>query len=97
MAAPVFKELAEYIYGKMPRQKVLAMPENLPVKNLDKILEKYKTVMPDVRGLSAKDALFVLENMGLKVIMKGSGIVKKQSVPRGERIKKKQIIELQLS
>jgi len=98
VAAPVFKTMAEYIYGKMPREIQLGNIENIPVeKNPDKILEKYKTIMPDLRGLSSKDALYVLENMGVIVRLSGSGRVVKQSVPRGQKITKNQIIELKLS
>jgi cell division protein FtsI (penicillin-binding protein 3) len=39
--------------------------------------------LPDFRGLGAGDALFVLENMGLQVTIKGRGIVKKQSLAPG--------------
>jgi cell division protein FtsI (penicillin-binding protein 3) len=39
--------------------------------------------LPDFRGLGAGDALFVLENMGLQVTLKGRGIVKKQSLAPG--------------
>ena len=53
--------------------------------------------MPDLRGMSSKDALYILENLGLTVKLSGTGTVKKQSVARGERIKKNQIIELKLS
>ena len=97
VAAPVFQIMAEYIFGKMMKvQEVADIPE---VKNEkpERILDKYKTIMPDVRGMDSKDALYVLENMGLKVRMSGSGTVKKQSVPRGEKINKSQIVELKLS
>jgi cell division protein FtsI (penicillin-binding protein 3) len=97
VAAPVFKTVAEYIYGKMPRNEKLANVDVLPSDKTEKILEKYKTVMPDVRGLPSKDALYVLENMGLIVRLNGSGKVVKQSIPRGERIKRNQIVELKLS
>jgi len=98
VAAPVFQTMAEYIYGKMPREVQIGNIENLPVdKKPDKILAKYKTIMPDLRGLSSKDAIYVLENMGLIVKLSGSGKVVKQSVPRGQKIKKNQIIELKLS
>jgi len=98
VAAPVFKELAEYIYGKMPREVQLAVNEpDIHTGKTEKILEKYKTIMPDLRGLSSKDALYVLENMGLNVKISGSGKVVKQSVPRGTKVKKNQLIELKLS
>ena len=43
-------------------------------------------VMPDVRGMGLKDALFVLESRGLKVRFSGAGAVTQQSIPAGARI-----------
>ncbi len=39
--------------------------------------------VPDVRGMSAKDALYLLENKGIDVELRGVGYVKKQSVAPG--------------
>jgi cell division protein FtsI (penicillin-binding protein 3) len=39
--------------------------------------------IPDVRRLGLRDAVYVLENRGLKVVVKGSGKVKKQSISPG--------------
>ena len=43
-------------------------------------------VMPDVRGMGLKDALFVLESRGLKVRFSGRGAVTQQSITAGARI-----------
>ncbi|MCQ2349062.1 MAG: transpeptidase family protein [Paludibacteraceae bacterium] len=43
--------------------------------------------VPNVVGIAAKDAIFILENCGLKVAIHGYGIVTKQSVPAGEKLK----------
>ncbi|MFZ9451094.1 MAG: PASTA domain-containing protein [Bacteroidia bacterium] len=53
--------------------------------------------MPDLLGLSAKDALFILERRGLRVQLSGSGRVKRQSIDKGMRIQKGEKIILQLS
>ncbi len=42
--------------------------------------------MPDVRGMGLKEALFLLENRGLKVRVAGQGAVRTQSIPGGSRI-----------
>ena len=97
VAAPVFDSLAQYVYGKTPREIKLTQVNPESSIKTEKIVEKYKTVMPDLRGLPAKDALYILENMGLKVRMNGSGRVISQSVPRGARIKKRQEVALKLS
>ena len=43
-------------------------------------------VMPDVRGMGLKDALFLLESRGLKVRFSGQGSVVQQTIPAGTRI-----------
>ena len=60
-------------------------------------LEFSGDVMPNVKGMVAMDALYLLENMGLEVDFKGQGRVIKQSLKAGSKIKENQIIELILS
>jgi cell division protein FtsI (penicillin-binding protein 3) len=56
-----------------------------------------KTVVPDVRSLKARDAVFMLENMGMKVSLFGKGTVKSQSVRPGTKLTKGRKIKLMLS
>lgn len=42
--------------------------------------------MPEVRGMGLKDALFLLENRGLKVSFSGAGAVREQSIAPNGRI-----------
>jgi len=51
-------------------------------------------LMPDLRGRSIKDALISLNMLGLKSEIKGSGIVKTQSINPGSKIKENQICYL---
>ncbi|GAB4014800.1 penicillin-binding protein [Spirosoma koreense] len=44
--------------------------------------------VPDVRGLSLRDALFLLENRGFRVLVEGRGKVKEQSVEPGAETNK---------
>ena len=60
-------------------------------------LEFSGDVMPNVKGMVAMDAFYLLENMGLEVDFKGQGRVIKQSLKAGTKIKENQIIELILS
>jgi len=53
--------------------------------------------MPDVRGMGLKDALYLLENMHVKVIAKGRGRVKQQSIEPGITIDKKSAVVLDLN
>ncbi|MBM3403900.1 MAG: PASTA domain-containing protein [Bacteroidetes bacterium] len=52
--------------------------------------------MPDLIGLTARDALYLLEKMGLKVRLSGKGNVIKQSVPAGTKISKGNLVQIQL-
>jgi cell division protein FtsI (penicillin-binding protein 3) len=54
-------------------------------------------VMPDVQHMSLKDALYVLENMDLKVSVTGQGRVVAQSVPAGSAVLKKSKVSLLLN
>jgi cell division protein FtsI (penicillin-binding protein 3) len=56
-----------------------------------------KQVMPNVTGMGLKDALYLLESMGLKVTIKGKGKVKAQSVAAGASLVKDMKVELELS
>lgn len=47
--------------------------------------------IPNVVGMGLKDALFLLENMGLRVITSGTGRVKEQSLDPGTPIEDKKI------
>jgi cell division protein FtsI (penicillin-binding protein 3) len=53
--------------------------------------------MPSIIGLPIMDAMALCENLGLKVKMNGNGTVKKQSIPKGQKVKKNQTIVLELS
>jgi len=57
----------------------------------------YRNVMPDVTGMTLKDAVFMLESSGLHVQVQGKGKVKNQSINAGTYISKGQSIILQLS
>ncbi|MFO0355705.1 MAG: penicillin-binding protein [Sphingobacteriaceae bacterium] len=56
-----------------------------------------KGVIPNLNGLSAKDALYLLENRGLNVKLQGFGLVKKQSLEAGQKFNKGDKIILTLS
>jgi len=54
-------------------------------------------LVPNVKGMTAQDAVYILENSGLKVKIRGSGMIKKQSLNPGERILRGSQIVLDLS
>ncbi|MFT4779917.1 MAG: cell division protein FtsI (penicillin-binding protein 3) [Flavobacteriales bacterium] len=56
-----------------------------------------KGLVPDVRGMGLQDAIYLLENCGMKVTIDGNGTVKKQSVTPGARLSDHRTIRIELS
>ena len=56
-----------------------------------------KMKVPLVKGMGAKDAIYLLEKQGLKVVVKGRGAVSKQSIAPGTQIVRGDKITLELS
>lgn len=52
--------------------------------------------MPDLRGMGLKDVLFLMENMGVKVIANGRGKVKAQSIEKGSVLNKGTTVIIEL-
>lgn len=102
VAAPVFKQIAQKLYAGTPKAEEIPVlnPENPSVaKNYQQynvVAQKYKSVMPNVVGMPAMDAISILENLGLTVQASGSGIVKDQSIKAGEKIKANIKVNLKL-
>ncbi len=59
--------------------------------------EVAENTVPGVLGMGLKDALYLLENTGLNVQIKGSGKVRSQSIPEGQPVRKGQQITIELS
>jgi cell division protein FtsI (penicillin-binding protein 3) len=80
----IFEELG--IPAKAPAAeewvKTIAITEKVDLK----INDTEKPVVPDVSGLPLRDALFILENKGLKVNYKGKGRVTDQSISPGSQL-----------
>jgi cell division protein FtsI (penicillin-binding protein 3) len=67
---------------------------NQPVVKQEYIVKK---VMPDVRSMTLKDAVYLLENMNMKVALSGRGKVVAQDVLPGTLINKNQTVTLLLN
>ena len=52
--------------------------------------------VPRVIGMGAKDAVYLLESLGLRVYLSGMGKVKSQSIPPGNTLQKGKTIQLKL-
>ncbi len=100
VAAPVFKEIAQKIYTNTPKDlgKVDAIASyselDINYQVYQKTLESVDDKMPNVKGMPAMDAVSLLENLGLKVKILGVGKVKKQSLKKGEIIRKGKTVVL---
>jgi len=55
------------------------------------------TLVPQVYGMGLKDAMYLLENAGLRVVPVGRGRVTRQSLKAGSRHQKNQEIVIELS
>ena len=103
VSGPVFKKVAQKIFTDTPivdEIQSLALTNKTVEKEFEsfyKTAQTYLTIMPNVKGLPAMDALALLENMGLKVKLSGTGIVKKQSIKKGIKVKKNQSVVLETS
>ncbi len=56
-----------------------------------------ENLMPNVKGMGVKDAVFILENLGLSVELQGRGTILNQSVASGSRISKGDLVVLEMS
>jgi cell division protein FtsI (penicillin-binding protein 3) len=54
-------------------------------------------LVPDVRGMSLRDAIYLLENSGLRVKYRGKGRVLRQSPEHGARYNENTIVTLELN
>lgn len=102
VSGPVFKKIAQKIFTDTPiTDEVETLNFQNAVVNKDfesyyDVAQTYKTIMPDVTGMPTMDALALLENMGLKVKIEGVGVVKKQSIDKGLKIKRNQQVYLNI-
>ncbi|NLY23792.1 MAG: transpeptidase family protein [Bacteroidales bacterium] len=78
-------ETADWV--KMQQDSVAYHPQPLAVEG---------SLIPDVRGMGARDALYLLEKSGLRVSMNGAGKVVSQSFSPGQRLVKGTTISITL-
>ena len=72
---------------------------SIAVANTQQLLkakEINNATMPDVTGMGLKDALYLLENRKLQVLVKGKGKVRSQSIKEGDVIHNNQRVLLEL-
>ena len=103
VAGPVFKRIAQKIFTDAPStNEIRKIDRKIPKQELDYAAyynqsQNKQNVIPDVKGMSGMDAIALLENLGIRVKIKGFGKVKKQSIQAGQNIAKNTTIVLELS
>ena len=102
VAAPVFKEIAEKLFSRTPRNLIVNSYDyhQKPLNNYKQINLNNKTqksVIPNLVGMPAMDAVVILEQMGLKFVLKGEGKVINQSIKSGSKVDYSKRIILYLS
>ena len=100
VAGPVFKKIAHKIHSGTPIVDQIKLKDSVNVKSFENyytLSQRYKTIMPDVKGMHLMDVLPLLENLGLEVKISGEGRVVRQSINEGEKIGKRKNISIVLS
>jgi len=99
-----FQKDFQKIYTKLGINAVSENPQSewTRVEEKDRIVELKNSsfannIVPNVIGMSFKDAIYLLENKGFKIHFTGKGTVKEQKPNSGEAFKKGDIITLTLS
>jgi cell division protein FtsI (penicillin-binding protein 3) len=103
-AAPVFKEIADKIYADRPEwaeqlnPSDASMMAHLITQNANRPAPAKITdnLIPSVVGMVLQDALFLLENQGLKVSFSGAGKIMSQTLAPGTKVVKGTQIHLEL-
>jgi cell division protein FtsI (penicillin-binding protein 3) len=80
----IFDYLALKYKNKSGEDWVKVNPSETAMQMAERKIKK--SLVPDVTGMGARDAVFLLENAGLKVRVEGAGKVMRQSVSPGAKI-----------
>jgi cell division protein FtsI (penicillin-binding protein 3) len=105
VAGPVFKEISDKVYASSfyrdlralntTNEETLKPREAANIKDLDDLTLR-DGVMPNVVGMSLRDAVYMLENSGLRVRYTGHGEVVRQSPQAGTKISRGATVAIQL-
>lgn len=76
---------------------VISKYNNLRIKSESARINAADSIVPNVVGMGLTDALFLLENKGLKVFITGRGVVRYQSLEPGLKANKNNIVKIELS
>jgi len=92
----VLKNLGIHVYDEeVDSDWVLTTKKDSCVKLSNRFIDHQ--FIPNVAGMGVKDAVFILENLGLEVEINGRGTVLKQSVKPGSKMTEGQTVVLEMS
>jgi cell division protein FtsI (penicillin-binding protein 3) len=102
MCGSVFKTIAEEIYLRNVITNTKAFPVDT-IRPVEPVIKRNRDdlkmqagLVPDVQGMGAKNAVYVMESAGLRVNLSGHGTVVAQSITPGSAIIKGQTVGLEL-
>ena len=78
-------------YPRLVADTLPTPPQKRPMPKLTN-----KSIVPNVVGMGAKDAVYTLEQTGVLVSVHGRGRVVSQSIPAGSKVEKGSIVNLEL-
>lgn len=98
---PVFSQISQFIMAQSFKRDASQLADSLSVFTPESKITRTSdndniNIVPDVSGMGAKDAVFVLKKRGLEVSIHGTGAVKSQSIASGTTVTKGQKIILTL-
>jgi cell division protein FtsI (penicillin-binding protein 3) len=99
---PVFSQISQYIMAQSVERKTSDIVDTLSHSSIPNKTDRYHVSLnnlqevPNVVGMGAKDAIYVLKKCGMEVEIQGTGTVKSQSIKPGEAIEKQQKIKIVL-
>lgn len=64
--------------------------------SMDAIGVAADTMMPDLSGMGARDAIYAIERRGMRARVQGFGKVKKQSLAAGSKVKRGQMVVIEM-
>ena len=85
-----------YRYKKTSKEEWVATRESGDTIRLVGVDLK-EGLVPDVRGMSLRDAVYLLENAGLRVRYSGKGRVLRQSPQHGARVYEGSVVSLDMN
>lgn len=98
---PVFSQISQFIMAQSFKRDASQLADSLSVFTPESKITRTSdndniNIVPDVSGMGAKDAVFVLKKRDLEVSIHGTGAVKSQSIASGTTVTKGQKITLTL-